>query len=356
MFISLLYLLSPILTPFFLGALLAYLGDPLADRLEAVKVSRTWAVVIVFLGLIILMCLIVLVLIPAITSQIDTLGNRMPQYIDWMKSHFGSTLEKLFNISVKDFSIDNIKALMSEHIGSASQVARSFIGSLSGPIGIVITFLTYLFLTPVVTFYLLRDWDILVNKIDELIPRQYKAITHELMRRSDFVLSGFLRGQLLVMLALGIIYSVGLSIIGLDMAIVIGMFAGFVSFVPYLGLIVGIVIAGIMALLQFQDWAHPLGVGIVFVIAQVIEGTILTPKLVGDRTGLHPVAVLFSVLAGGQLFGFMGVLLALPVTAVINVFLSYFKNSYLSSDAYNEVSEESFKLPKEQYINHEKSE
>lgn len=352
--ITLLYLLSPILTPFLLGALLAYIGDPFADRLEKYNLSRTTSVVIVFASMIILLTLIVLVLIPAINNQIDQLGSRMPQYLTWLKAHFGDTLQKLFDIDNKDFNIETLQNLLSKYIGSASDIAKSFLGSLKGPIGLLISLMTYLFLTPVVTFYLLRDWDTLVAKINELVPRQYRATFNELTRQSDLVLSGFMRGQMMVMLVLGIIYSVGLSIIGLDMAIVIGMFAGFVSFVPYLGLIVGITIAGIVALLQFQDWVHPLGVGMIFIIAQVIEGMILTPKFVGDRTGLHPVAVIFSVLAGGQLFGFLGVLLALPVTAVINVFLGHLKISYLKSDTYNEVTETSYKLPKEQYIHHEK--
>lgn len=166
------------------------------------------------------------------------------------------------------------------------------------------------------------------------MPRKAIGTVTLLVRRSDEVLGGFLRGQLLVMSGLGLIYAVGLTALGLDMAIAIGIFAGLVSFVPYLGLIVGMALAGGMALLQFQDVSHLVGVVAVFGIAQAIEGMVLTPKFVGDRIGLHPVAVLFAVLAGGQLFGFMGVLLALPAAAVINVFLGYCKQHYLQSDVY----------------------
>lgn len=353
--VTLLYLLSPILTPFLLAALLAYLGDPLVDRLETWRISRTWGVVIVFCGFIALLILIIGVLIPAVNQQVHTLTERMPQYGEWIKVHIGPALSQIFSIDMENFSMQNVQEALQKHLGSASGAADSFLAGITGSIGYVITFATYLVMVPVVTFYLLRDWDILIGKIFELIPRQYRAITNELTRRSDLVLGGFLRGQMMVMLGLGIIYAVGLSILRLDMAIVIGMFAGFVSFVPYLGLIVGVVLASMMALLQFQDWPHVLGVWGVFAVAQMIEATILTPKFVGGRTGLHPVAVLFSVLAGGQLFGFMGVLLALPAAAVINVFLGHFKESYLNSDVYNDVSEDSYKLPKEQYINHEKS-
>lgn len=355
LFFVLLYLLSPILTPFILGALLAYLGDPIADKIERLGRSRTFAVIIVFIGFFVGLIFIILVLLPALAEQINRLTDRLPEYVLWLKDKTGPTLQKLFAIDLSDLNLDRIKKIISENFAHASGVAQSFLGSLSGSIGSVITFITYLFLTPVVTFYLLRDWDLLISKIDELIPVQYRAITHELMRRCDYVLGGFMRGQFLVMLGLGILYSLGLSLLGLDLAIVIGMISGMVSFVPYLGLIVGMVMAGIMALVQFQDWAHVLGVCAVFSVAQTIESTVLTPKFVGERTGLHPVAVLFSVLAGGQLFGFMGILLALPVTAIINVFLSYFKEHYLNSDVYNEVSESAYVLPQEQYINHEKT-
>lgn len=355
LFLALLYLLSPILTPFVLGALLAYLGDPIADRIERMGRSRTFAVIMVFMGFFVGLIFIVLVLLPAVAEQVSRLGERLPEYVVWMKEKAGPTIQKLFAIDLNSVSLESVQAMISENFAQASGVAQSFIGSISGSIGSVITFFTYLFLTPVVTFYLLRDWDLLIGKIDELIPMQYRSITHELMRRCDYVLGGFMRGQLLVMLGLGILYSLGLSFMGLDLAIVIGMISGLVSFVPYLGLIVGMVMAGIMALLQFQDWMHVIGVIVVFSVAQTIESTVLTPKFVGERTGLHPVAVLFSVLAGGQLFGFMGILLALPVTAIINVFLSYFKEHYLNSDVYKDIDEDAYVLPQEQYINHEKT-
>lgn len=349
----LLYVLSPILTPFLLAAILAYLGDPLADRLEALKFPRLWAVVTVFASLIAGLALIILVLIPTIDDQIRQIIARMPDYLHWFHVHIAPSLPSLLDIDTRD--IASLQKTLSEHIGSVSHIANRLIGSLKGPAGLIITWITYIFLIPVVTFYLLRDWDVMIAKIQELIPRQYRATVSELVRRCDTVLGGFLRGQLLVMAGLGIIYTIGLGIVGLEMAVMIGLFAGFVSFVPYLGLIVGIVVAGVMALIQFQDWLHPLGVVVVFLTAQLIEGTILTPKLVGDRTGLHPVAVLFAVLAGGQLFGFMGILLALPAAAVINVFLGYCKEHYLGSELYCKAADDNDKLPKDQDIDHEKT-
>ncbi|MBI4005194.1 MAG: AI-2E family transporter, partial [Gammaproteobacteria bacterium] len=199
---------------------------------------------------------------------------------------------------------------------------------------VLLGWLAYLLLIPVVTFYLLRDWDILVNKIHELIPSQYSQLVTRLARDCDDVLAEFLRGQLLVMLGQGIIYSIGLWLAGLEVALLIGMLAGLVSFVPYLGFIVGISAAAIAALVQFNDVIHLVYVILVFGIGQMIEGMVLSPWLVGDRIGLHPVAVIFAVMAGGQLFGFFGVLLALPVAAVIVVLLRHLRSHYLQSSFY----------------------
>jgi predicted PurR-regulated permease PerM len=190
----------------------------------------------------------------------------------------------------------------------------------------------------VVTFYLMRDWDRLMERLRALLPRRSEAIIVRLAGQSDEVLGAFLRGQLLVMLALGLIYSLGLSIIGLDFALLIGLVAGLISFVPYLGTIVGVLTALIAALIQFQEPIYLLYVGLVFGVGQVLEGMVLTPWLVGDRIGLHPVAVIFAVLAGGQLFGFVGVLLALPVAAVAAVLLRYARERYQQSDLYQDDS------------------
>lgn len=350
---GIIYLLSPILTPFLLAALIAYLGDPLADRLEALKVPRALAVTIVFTSFFVAMALVILVLIPTLDKQVGILISKMPDYITWAKTSLAPKLEEYLSIDANIFNLEKFQEALKENLGSATNFFQSVLSGLAKPANMLVTFGTYLFLIPVVAFYLLRDWDIMIEKINVLIPRSAHSIVKDLARRSDAVLGGFLRGQMMVMLALGIIYAVGLSVLGLDLAIVIGLFAGLVSFVPYLGLILGIAIAGIMAIIQFQDWMHPLGVVIIFIVAQMIEGMFLTPKFVGDRTGLHPVAVLFSVLAGGQLFGFMGVLLALPVAALINVFLEYFKEHYyLQSDVYRDYGENGRKLPDDQYINY----
>jgi predicted PurR-regulated permease PerM len=199
---------------------------------------------------------------------------------------------------------------------------------------VVAGWLANIILIPVITFYLLRDWDHLVNYVRDILPRSIEGKVVQLAQESDEVLGAFLRGQMLVMLALGIIYSIGLSIVGVEFSLLIGLFAGLLSFIPYMGLIVGVLIAGVAVLFQTGELISLLWVFLVFGIAQMIEGMFLTPVLVGDRIGLHPVAVIFAVLAGGQLFGFFGILLALPVFAVLAVLLRHAHKKYKGSKIY----------------------
>jgi predicted PurR-regulated permease PerM len=187
-----------------------------------------------------------------------------------------------------------------------------------------------LFLIPILTFYMLRDWDVIVTRLAALVPSTVKTTVFRLARETDEVLGGFLRGQILVMLALSIIYSLGLSLVGLKFAIAIGVVSGLVSFVPYLGFVFGIVLAGLTVVLEPEPLLRLGGVIATFTIAQVIEGSVLTPKLVGDRIGLHPVIVIFAIAAGGQLFGFFGILLALPAAAMLSVLVRFAYERYLA--------------------------
>lgn len=224
--------------------------------------------------------------------------------------------------------------------------------------GLVIVnwFMNFL-LIPVVTFYLLRDWDIITQRVSELIPRPYYRTVNAITKDANSVLSSFLRGQLSVMLALGTIYTIGLWIVGVELSLLIGMGAGMISFVPYLGTIVGLIAGVIAALVQFADINHIIYVLIVFGIGQILEGFVLTPWLVGDRIGLHPVAVIFAVLAGGQLFGFVGVLLGLPLAAVVMVLLRHGHERYLSSKLYGKENDISLSnKPKENSSNQLKKE
>lgn len=331
--VVLVYLLKPILMPFVIAAGLAYLGDPVVDWLQRRKLSRTAGVVVVFAALTLVNLLALLLLYPMLQEQIVTFMQRVPGYLQWLAEVLRPWLGNLIPPG-ESLDVESLKKALKEHWGEIDGVRAAVMEVVSQKGGGLLLFLGNMVLVPVVTFYLLRDWDDLVAHISDLIPRRWVPTVTELAKESDEVLSAFIRGQLLVMLALGITYSVGLSIVGLDLALLIGMGAGFVSFVPYLGVIVGILSAGIAIVVQTQELLPLLWVGLVFGVGQVLESAILTPLLVGDRIGLHPVAVIFAVLAGGQLFGFFGVLIALPAAAVIAVMLRHLRKRWVQSRGY----------------------
>jgi predicted PurR-regulated permease PerM len=291
-------------------------------------------VIIVFLVLTLFAVVALIILVPMLEKQIVILGQKIPAYIETIQTKLIPWLNARFGL---DIVVDPAKLRESLQVNwkEAGGVVTTVLTSISRSGAFLAEVAANLVLIPVVAFYLLRDWDILVARICEMLPRKSEPVIKKITKESDEVLGSFLRGQLLVMLALSLIYSVGLGIVGLELALLIGMIAGLVSFVPYLGFIVGIVIAGIAAIMQFGDITHLVYVGIVFMVGQMLEGMVLTPALVGDRIGLHPVAVIFAVLAGGQLFGFLGVLLALPVAAIIVVILRYLHEQYKSSTMYS---------------------
>ena len=329
-----LYLLAPVLTPFLFSALLAYLGDPLIDRLEARKISRSWAVTLVFSAIILGLLLLLLLLIPLSAHEFRGLMQRFPSYIDWLQTNIVPWLHDRLGADPELFNLSSLRTQLLNYAQDIGDLAGGLFQSIRESSTVVFSWIADLLLVPVVTFYLLRDWDVLVARVRELLPRRIEPTVSKLARESDAVIGAFLRGQFIVMAALGIIYSVGLAIIGLDFSLLIGLVAGLVSFVPYLGPIIGILVASIVAILQFHSLASVIPVLIVFGIGQMISDLALTPALVGDRIGLHPVAVLFAVLAGGHLFGFFGVLLALPVAAVIAVLLRHAQDKYLQSPFY----------------------
>lgn len=330
----LVYLLAPILMPFAVAALLAYLGDPLTDRLERRRLSRTQAVALVFSAMILVLSLVLLWLIPQLARQLERFIANLPAYGAWLNDTARPWLGARFGVDLPPIETQAAIALIKSHWQSAGGVAAILLRSLSHSGNVIAAWLMNLLLVPVVTFYLLRDWDALIAKLHDLLPRRIAPKAAALACEFDAVLSAFVRGQLYVMLALGAIYSIGLALVGLDLALLIGMTAGLVSFVPYLGTIVGIFSATLAALLQFHDGSHVILVWAVFGVGQLLEGTVLTPKLVGDKIGLHPVAVMFAVMAGGQLFGFLGILLALPAASVVMVVLRHVHDGYKESDFY----------------------
>lgn len=328
-----LYWLAPVLSPFLFAALLAYMGDPLVDRLER-RMRRGVAVAVVFFGLMLVLLPLPLLIVPLIEKQLVTLVTKLPGYLDWLQNTMGPWLARNFGLSAQVFDLSSLKQAVAAHWKDVGGVAASVAKYLSQSGLAVLAVVANALLLPVVTFYMLRDWDILVKRIHELVPRAAEPTVLLLARECDGVLGAFMRGQVLVMASLGIVYAVGLSIVGLDFALLIGFGAGLVSFVPYLGFILGMITACIAALFQFQDFAHLIYVGIVFGVGQVLESFVLTPWLLGDRIGLHPVLVIFAVMAGGQLFGFFGILLALPAAAVVLVLLRHAHERYRRSHFY----------------------
>lgn len=331
---ALLYLLAPVLTPFAAAALFAYLGDPLVDRLEARRLSRSAAVSIVFLLMTLVVVGAVLLLIPMLRNQAAAFGDKLPVFAEWVQNTALPWVETQTGFGLDHLKTENLVALAKDYWQEAGTAAGQVFAHLSRSSLAVLGFLANLALIPVVTFYLLRDWDVLMGRVRELLPRSVEPTVVKLAGEADAVLGSFLRGQLSVMLSLGAIYSIGLWLVGVDLALLIGMLAGLVSFVPYLGMIIGLGAALIATLVQHGDLFHIVLVCAVFGAGQMIESFLLTPWLVGDKIGMHPVAVIFAIMAGGQLFGFLGVLLALPVAAVVMVVLRWLHARYTESSLY----------------------
>jgi predicted PurR-regulated permease PerM len=329
----LLYLLSPILAPFLLAAIVAYICNPLVERGTRWGFPRPVAVLIVITALGIGFIGLLLVIIPLLQEEVIQMLEHTPDAIDglnqsvvpWLREHFGirlrldpASLRKLVNENLTNMQGLGVHLLTSLQVGGAVLV------------GIVTTVL----LVPVVLFYLLVDWHKLIARVDAAIPRDWHAKTLSITRDIDAVLSEFLRGQLLVMLALSGFYSIGLAFAGLPSALPVGILTGMLCFIPYIGFGLGFILAVSVAALQFQGVEPVIIVLVVYGIGQAVESFLLTPYLVGDRIGLHPLAVLFALMAFGQLFGFTGVLIALPASAALLVGLREVRALYLTSRFY----------------------
>ena len=320
---AVLYVLTPVLTPFLIAALLAYMFNPLITRLAGWRVPRTLSVLLLFLLLGGLLTLLVLWLLPRAQQEISTFAGKLPGYLDTLQYRLLPWLQSLLGEQAGLFDFNVIKQQLLDHWREVGTAAGEVLATLSRSGVRVAGWLVTLVLVPVVAFYLLRDWNGIVARVHRLFPPALQPRVARLARETDTVLGAFLRGQLLVMLALAVIYTAGLWLIGLDLALPIGLIAGLVSFVPYLGFVVGLAAASVAAIFQFQDAWMLVWVLAVFSAGQALDGVLITPTLVGDRIGLHPVAVIFAVMAGGQLFGFFGVLLALPAAAVMVVWLRH---------------------------------
>ncbi len=333
-FIVLLWFLTDAILPFVLGAALAYLTDPLADRLERVGFSRILATVLITAGWLGAAVLALVLIVPALVDQIQNAITNAPDYVEWLRGVVNAWMPSLLDQdSALRGTLENLRARADEW--SVSVLRGLWSGGLA-----VIDFVALVVITPVVAFYLLYDWDRMIAKIDDWLPRQHRETIHHLMRELDRVLAGFVRGQLMVCAILGAFYAVLLSVIGLQFGLLIGAFAGLISFIPFVGSIVGGVLSVGVALAQFWgEWQTIAAVAIVFAVGQVVEGNFLSPKLVGGNVGLHPVWLLFALSAFGSLFGFVGLLIAVPAAASIGVFGRFLIERYKDGRLYRGSAE-----------------
>ena len=331
--IALLYFLSPILAPFLFAAILAYISNPLVSWLKRHRVPRTLGAVLVMLLLGGLFVLLLLILLPLFIKEVRLLSERLPGFLaqlndnlaPWIKARFGAELQ---------FDLAGLKKLVNENLQGADGLGMKLLASLRIGGLAVLGFVVNLLLVPVVLFYLLRDWNALLAQINELLPRRWHPQLTGVAREIDAVLAEFLRGQVAVMVLMSVLYVSGLWLTGLEFPLPIGIITGMLVFVPYVGMLTGLALATVVALMQFPSIGGVVPVWLVFGVCQTLEGTLVTPLLVGKRIGLHPVAVIFALLAFGQIFGFFGVLLALPASAALLVGLRHLGAQYRNSSLY----------------------
>ena len=316
--------LAPVLTPFLIAAAIAYLVNPIVEKLSSevrYKIPRTLAVSMVFVFIALLIALVLLFVVPMLHRQVNQLISALPHMLEWVQNTLLPRVEGLLGFELQKIDLQTLRSTLMEHWSKATN-AVSLLGQWLFHSGMaIIHWSVNLMLIVVVAFYLLRDWSNLLEGVKRCLPQSKRDFILNLMKKSDETMGTFLRGQLSVMACLGIIYSIGLGLIGIQFSLLLGMGAGLLSIVPYLGSITGFVATMIVAATQAPDIWLFVWVIVVFGVGQTLEGAVLTPLLMGDKLGLHPVAVIFAVLAGGQLFGIVGVLLAIPLAAILVVVL-----------------------------------
>lgn len=329
-----LYSVKSILLPFVVGILVAYFLDPAADRLEKAGLSRTISTLSITVIFFFALGISFVLLAPPIYEQLFELVSKTPQYIAHLQESIYPYIQKV----LKDFDYIELENEAKKVAPEASSYALQLISKLISGIwqsGIaLVNIISLIFITPIVSFYLLKDWDNITKKVDKMLPKKHAKTIRVQIRKIDQTISGFVRGQTNVCIIMAVFYSIGLIFVGLDFGLIIGIGAGLLTFIPYAGIAFSFIVALAVAIFQFDNLTEIGLVVMVFLIGQVIESNVITPKLVGDKVGLHPVWIIFGMLAGATLFGFVGVLIAVPVTAVIGVLLRFSLEKYLHSNFY----------------------
>ncbi|WP_102957941.1 AI-2E family transporter [Mangrovicella endophytica] len=332
--VLLLWLFSDILLPFLLGMAIAYFLDPVADWLERRGLSRVAATLVILILFIIGFAAVILIVVPLVADQVSSVVSSLPSYIERVKALVASAKSSRFGWLFSANEAD-IQKNLSDIVSQGTSVVTTLLSSLWTSSLAVVNFLSLFVVTPVVAFYLLVDWDRMVEKVDSWIPRQHLSTVRRLAREIDLAVAGFVRGQGSLCLILGTYYAAGLTLIGLNFGLLIGLFAGLISFIPYIGSTLGLVLAVGVALVQFSpDWIWVVATAAIFFSGQFFEGNILQPKLVGSSVGLHPVWLMFALFAFGALFGFVGLLIAVPAAAAVGVLVRFAITKYLQSEMY----------------------
>ena len=337
------YIFSDILLPFVAGMVLAYFLDPVADRLERLGLSRVMATIFILIGFIIVLVLGLIILIPVLASQLADFIVKLPEYLGQLQALITSFdpqwLEQRFGVDAGSLR-DGLNSLLTSGMGFVTTVFQSIWSS-----GVALFSIAGLFIvTPVVAFYMLLDWDRMIATVDGWVPRDHVETVRQIATDINSATAGFVRGQGTLCLVLGAMYAFGLTLTGLSFGILIGLFAGLISFIPYVGSLVGLVLSVGVAFVQFwPDWTMVAAVAGVFFVGQFIEGNILQPRLVGKSVGLHPVWLMFSLFAFGALFGFVGLLIAVPAAAAVAVLVRFAISRYLESPLYKGHKEEPVK-------------
>ncbi|NNH39574.1 AI-2E family transporter [Acinetobacter sp. ANC 5380] len=334
-----LYLLKPVVLPFIAAFLVAYLFSPLVDKLHKIGLPRWLSISIVFVGIGVVLTLAMWYLVPLVWQQLMYARDSIPAGIHWLNYTFLPWVSQTFSVDPMEIDTQQMSTVVMEYIQtnySADSIQAMLLKVAQSGLNFIQIGGTVV-LIPIIAFYFLLDWDRMLESFRRLIPRPYEKSTLHIVNECHSVLGAFVKGQFLVMFLLGTVYAVGLQVIGLEVGLIIGMVAGLASIIPYLGFAVGIIAAVIATLFQFGiDWMQLVLVGVVFMIGQAIEGYVLQPFLLGDKIGLSPVAVVFAVLAGAQLAGFLGMLIALPVAAIIVVLLRHARDCYEKSRIYGQ--------------------
>lgn len=329
-----LWLFSGILLPFVAGMALAYLLDPVADRLERMGMSRTLAVTLILILFVMISVLAVLVMVPILGNQLAGFAARLPDYMDRLQELVNTTAGSHI-VSALNISPEDVKGSLGGIVNQGATWVGTILTSVLNGGAALMSVVSLLVVTPVVAFYMLLDWDRMVAQVDGYLPRDHKQTIRGLAREMDDGVSNFVRGQVSVCILLGLFYAVGLTIAGLNFGLLIGLFAGLITFIPYIGSILGGLVAVGVALVQFwPDWQMVAIVAAIFAAGQFIEGNILQPKLVGSSVGLHPVWLMFALFAFGTLFGFVGMLIAVPAATAVAVLIRFALGKYLESPLY----------------------